>query len=209
MSLTVEVLDLGINNLASLRRGLSNAGARNLQVIATAEESKGATLLVLPGVGAFGAAVDVLTSRGLDDTIRHHVARGGYLVGVCLGMQLLASSSEESPGVRGLGLVPGEVRRLEPGAQDRVPNMGWSESTATRPDDAFPVLHRDVDYYFVHSYAVAPECDDDILATSTFGQTSFVSAVQRDNVLGVQFHPEKSSRPGAQFLVEVLEWANG
>jgi glutamine amidotransferase len=209
MPLTVEVLDLGINNLASLRRGLSDAGARELRIIATAEESRGADLLVLPGVGSFGSAVDELTSRGLDDTIRHHVARGGYLFGVCLGMQLLASTSEESPGIRGLGLIPGAVRRLDPGPRDRVPNIGWSESVAAQCDGPLPVLHRDVDYYFVHSYAVVPESNSDILATSSFGGTTFVSAIRRDSVLGVQFHPEKSSRPGAQLLTEVLEWANG
>jgi glutamine amidotransferase len=209
MTIEVEVLDLGINNLASLRRGLSAAGARELRVIASNEESRGADLMVLPGVGAFGAAVNELKQRGLDETLKHHVARGGYLVGVCLGMQLLTTASEESPREIGLDFVHGQVRRLEPNAGARVPNMGWGSSKTGDASIDFPTLARPLDYYFVHSFAVIPDNDDDILATSSFGDLHFVSAIIHDNVLGVQFHPEKSSRPGAQLLAEILEWANG
>jgi len=209
MTIEVEVLDLGINNLASLRRGLSDAGARSLRVIASSNESRGADLMVLPGVGAFGAAVDELDKRGLTETIKHHVASGGYLFGVCLGMQLLATASEESPTALGLNFVHGQVRRLTANAGARVPNMGWGNSLIVTESADFPTLSHPLDYYFVHSFAVVPDTDSDILATSAFGEQTFVSAVMHGNVLGVQFHPEKSSRPGARLLSDVLMWANG
>jgi glutamine amidotransferase len=209
LAIDVEVLDLGLNNLASLRRGLRDAGAKNLRVIASSNESRGADLMVLPGVGAFGAAVDELAQRGLDETLRHHVASGGYLFGVCLGMQLLTSASEESPGAVGLDFIPGQVRRLVPSADARVPNMGWGPSKAVGSADLIPVLGKPVDYYFVHSFAVVPDNEDDALATSVFGDDTFVSAIAHDNVMGVQFHPEKSSRPGAELLSQVLSWVDG
>lgn len=209
MTIEVELLDLGINNLASLRRGLSDAGARSLRVIASSNESRGADLMVLPGVGAFGAAVDELDKRGLKETIKHHVASGGHLFGVCLGMQLLATASEESPTADGLDLIHGQVRRLTANAGARVPNMGWGNSMATTESEEFPTLNHPLDYYFVHSFAVVPDSKEDILATSAFGEQSFVSVMMHENVLGMQFHPEKSSRPGARLLAEVLMWANG
>ena len=208
MAIEVEVLDLGINNLASLRRGLRDAGAKDLRVVASSEESRGADLMVLPGVGAFGAAMTELHERGLDETLRHHVASGGYLFGVCLGMQLLATASEESPGFAGLDFVYGQVRKLVPNEGTRVPNMGWGPSRA-ESSAAFAVLQRPVDFYFVHSFAVVPDDHADILAVSEFGDQPFVSAIARDNIIGVQFHPEKSSRPGSELLSQVLEWADG
>jgi len=209
MAIRVEILDLGINNLASLRRGLADAGASNLGIIASSEESRGADLLVLPGVGAFGAATAELESRGLGELAQAHVARGGYLFGVCLGMQLLSSSSEESPGATGLSLISGSVQKLESSGGARVPNMGWSPLHARQDNPRFPSLEQDLDFYFVHSYALIPEAEGDIFSTSPFGDHEFVSSVLRDNVLGTQFHPEKSSKPGKQLLSNVLEWARG
>jgi glutamine amidotransferase len=165
--------------------------------------------MVLPGVGAFGAAVEALDKRGLTETINHHVASGGYLFGVCLGMQLLATASEESPAAVGLDLIHGQVRRLTANAGARVPNMGWGNSLATTGSENFPTFSHPLDYYFVHSFALVPDSKEDVLATSDFGELSFVSAVIHENVLGMQFHPEKSSRPGAKLLTEVLTWANG
>jgi imidazole glycerol-phosphate synthase subunit HisH len=209
VALTVEVLDLGINNLASLCRGLGEAGVVGLRTISNAEESVGADLLVLPGVGAYGAAVNELEARGLDRTVKEHVAAGGLLFGVCLGMQLLGSSSDESPGYAGLGLVPGTVHKLIATEGSRVPNMGWSGVSPTALADPFPTLSKSLDFYFVHSFALVPDDPSDILLTSEFGSRSFVSGILRGNVLGMQFHPEKSSRAGNQLLVDVVEWARG
>lgn len=209
MAIEVEVLDLGINNLASLCRGLVVAGALGLRTVAAESESRGADLLVLPGVGAYGAAIDELKSRGLDGVVQNHVASGGFLFGVCLGMQLLGSASEESPEVVGLGLIPGQVRKLVPSPTTRVPNMGWNGVRATDKAEEFPTLHQQLDFYFVHSYAMEPDSEHDVLITSEFGGSSFVSGVLRDKILGLQFHPEKSSRAGNRLLADVVAWAHG
>lgn len=169
----------------------------------------GADLMVLPGVGAYGAAIGELRSRGLDQVVADHVGAGKPLFGVCLGMQLLSERSEESPGVSGLGFIPGEVRRLIPTGGARVPNVGWSGLEARSRAEAFPTLTGTRDFYFVHSYAFVPDDDEDVLATSLFGEGRFVAGVWRDNVLGLQFHPEKSSRGGIRVLSEVVAWAHG
>lgn len=209
MTIDVEVVDLGINNLASLCRGLREASKTEPQIIANAEDSRGADLLVLPGVGAYGAAVRELASRQLDRVVLDHVASGRPLLGVCLGMQLLGNTSEESPGVSGLALIPGSVRRLLAAGDARVPHMGWSGLYPGARAAEFPTLTHALDFYFVHSYAMVPDDDEDVLVTSAFGEGDFVAGVLRGNVLGVQFHPEKSSRGGAQFLQDVVAWARG
>jgi len=209
MGAAIEVIDLGVNNLASLVRGFRNVSDVEIRTVAAGTESRGADLMVLPGVGAFGAAVDELQSRGLDDLVREHVASGGPLFGVCLGMQLLADASQESPGRAGLGFIPGQSIKLEASERARVPNMGWTGASPGAGAGAFSSLARGTDYYFVHSYAVHPEDDRDILAWSDFDGRPFVSGLLRDNVLGVQFHPEKSSFGGQRLLAEVVEWALG
>lgn len=209
MGAVIEVIDLGVNNLASLVRGFRNVADIELRTVASAAESRGADLMVLPGVGAFGAAVEELRTRGLDDLVREHVASGGPLFGVCLGMQLLVDASEESPGRTGLGFISGEVRKLEASEQARVPNMGWTGASPSAAAQDFPSLAHGADYYFVHSYAVQPADERHVLAWSEFDGQPFVSGLIRDNVLGVQFHPEKSSLGGQRFLAEVVEWALG
>lgn len=209
MTTSIEVLDLGINNLTSLVHGLRNSADVDVRAIAHADDHRSADLLVLPGVGAFGAAVRALDDRGLRDVALAHVAEGGALFGVCLGMQLLTESSEESPGYPGLGLVPGETLQLPTSTGARVPNMGWACARPTEAAMAFPSFHRGVDYYFVHSYAVHPADPADVLSWSDFGDRSFASGIIRAKVLGVQFHPEKSSFGGQRLLTEVVEWALG
>jgi len=130
-------------------------------------------------------------------------------MGVCLGMQLLGDSSEESPGVRGLGLVPATVAKLVATGDVRVPNMGWNSLEPAEPARAFPTLLRPFDFYFVHSYAMVPDDEGDVLVRCRFGDTAFVAGVLRGNVLGLQFHPEKSSRGGLQLLADAVAWAHG
>ncbi len=209
MPIEVEVVDLGINNLASLTRGFQTAGDVELRVIADASETRGADLMVLPGVGGYGAAVDELRTRGLDAVVTAHAAAGLPLFGVCLGMQLLADGSEETPGSPGLGLIKGTVRKLKASGTDRVPNMGWTGADATDKAAPFGALREPFDFYFVHSFAMVPDDPDDVLITSQFAGEPFVSGVIHDNVLGLQFHPEKSSRGGIRLLGEVVAWAHG
>lgn len=209
MPLEVEIVDLGINNLASLTRGFAAASDVNVRVIAHASESRGAHLMVLPGVGGYGAAVEELRNRGLDTVVTEHAAAGFPLFGVCLGMQLLADASEETPGAPGLGLIKGTVRKLIASGTDRVPNMGWTGADATDKAAPFAALRQSLDFYFVHSFAMVPDDPDDVLITSQFAGSSFVSGVIHENVLGLQFHPEKSSRGGIRLLGEVVAWAHG
>ncbi len=209
MTIEVEVVDLGINNLASLTRGFESAGDVDLRVIADASESRGADLMVLPGVGGYGAAVEELRSRGLDRVVTDHAASGRPLFGVCLGMQLLAARRDESPEAPGRGLIKGAVRKLEAAGTARVPNMGWAGADATAKAAPFVTLTQPHDFYFVHSFAMVPDDPDDVLITSDFGGKPFVSGVIHDNVLGLQFHPEKSSHGGIRLLGEIVAWAHG
>jgi glutamine amidotransferase len=209
MGASIEVLDLGVNNLASLVRGFRNVSDAEIRIVSTADEGRGADLMVLPGVGAFGAAAMELRVRGLDEHVRDHVASGGPLFGVCLGMQLLTDASDESPGVAGLGFIPGRTMKLQASPQARVPNMGWTGVTATPNASDFPSLSRGSDYYFVHSFAVEPVDHGDVLVHSEFDGRPFVSGLIRDNVIGVQFHPEKSSFGGQRLLAEIVEWGLG
>ncbi len=161
--------------------------------------------LLLPGVGAFDAAMASLHGSDLVEVLRLRAEEGVPVLGICLGMQLLFDSSEEGV-VAGLGLIPGVVRRLpvdSPVGPVRIPHMGWSRLEHCRPHGLTEGIGADARFYFVHSYAAVPEDDGDIIGVSTHGSL-FVSAVARQNVLGVQFHPEKSHRYGKALLGNFL-----
>lgn len=191
-SVRVAVVDYRMSNLASVTKALERVGAV-VTVASTAEALGGADAVVLPGVGNFGQATERLAADGLDHAVRRSVAAGTPLLGICLGMQLLFDSSEESPGATGLGLIPGAVRRLR--TPEKVPNVGWREATwqGVRGND-------DTDaFYFNHSYACEPADLDQVLARSEHG-VRFCAAAGTEAVMGVQFHPEKSSRAGLALL---------
>jgi glutamine amidotransferase len=161
--------------------------------------------LLLPGVGAFDAGMASLHGSGLVEVVRLRASEGVPILGICLGMQLLFDTSEEGVAT-GLGLIPGVVRRLpmdSPSGSVRIPHMGWSRLEYCRPHGLTEGIGEEARFYFVHSYAVVPDDDGDIIGVSTHG-TRFVSAVARENVLGVQFHPEKSHRYGKALLGNFL-----
>jgi glutamine amidotransferase len=159
--------------------------------------------IVLPGVGAFGAAMARLQAAGFPDWIRAQVADGIPLLGVCLGMQLLFARSEESPTAIGLGLVPGEVRRLPSGL--KVPHMGWNQLAIRQPSPLMDGVADGSNVYFVHSYVVRPDDARDVIATTTYGE-EFPSVIQRGRLAGVQFHPEKSAETGQRLLRGAVGW---
>ena len=162
--------------------------------------------LLLPGVGAFDAGMASLHGSGLVEVVRLRASEGVPVLGICLGMQLLFDSSEEGVAA-GLGLIPGVVRRLpvdSPIGQVRIPHMGWSRLELCRPHSLTEGIGEDARFYFVHTYAAVPDDDRDIIGVSTHG-SRFVSAVARQNVLGVQFHPEKSHRYGKALLGNFLQ----
>jgi glutamine amidotransferase len=196
----VAVVDYGVSNLDSVARALEECGATPY-VTADPAELKHASLMVLPGVGAFADGMRNLRARGLDQALREQVLEQGVpLLGVCLGMHLLADRGSEGGESQGLGLIPGHVEKLQPDEPGtRVPHVGWNEVHPARPSPLMEGIEDGRDFYFVHSYHLA--CDDpaDVLATTPYCG-GIASAVQRGIVAGVQFHPEKSQKAGFALL---------
>lgn len=186
----IAVLDYGMGNLRSVARALERVGGR---VVVTAEPAvaQRADALVVPGVGAFSACMRNLHASGLADVIRGFATSSRPLLGVCLGMQVLFDSSEEGAG-RGLGLLPGAVRRLP--ASVRVPHMGWNDVAWGSDHPFVRGIPHGTRFYFVHSYAVDAE-NRFAVGTAEHGR-AFAAAVARDNVFATQFHPEKSGAAG-------------
>ncbi|MBN2323396.1 MAG: imidazole glycerol phosphate synthase subunit HisH [Spirochaetes bacterium] len=192
----ITIIDLGISNIKSIYRGFSVQGF-DVRVVTGPDGLKGAESLVLPGVGAFPRAMEILENRGLIEPILNHIDSGRPLLGVCLGMQLLFSDSVEHGLTRGLGIIPGHVVLFPPGRQ--VPHMGWNGVFQSQKSPIFSGIPEGADFYFVHSYVARPEQRGDVVSETDHGG-KFVSAVGRKNVFGVQFHPEKSQRPGLHLL---------
>ncbi len=188
----IALLDYGAGNLTSVRKALTAVGAAHFTPSAPAELA-GATGIVIPGVGHFGA------TRAIDDEWRSailgEVDRGVPLLGICLGMQYLFEASDEASGAAGLGLIPGRCTLLPPTL--KVPHVGWNSLKVTRPSVLLGSASDGEQVYFTHSYAapVGEAC----VATTAHGAT-FAAVVERDHVYGVQFHPEKSSEPGLRVL---------
>ena len=200
------IVDYGMGNIGSLRNMFSRIEVAP-DVTSDPERVSTAPRIVLPGVGAFDNAVDRLRSAGLWDSLEAARRRGTHILGVCLGMQLLLDGSDE--GERpGLGWVSGRARRFEPERAEpplRVPHMGWNhvKPTGTRPTTSCAIRRQMLGYYFVHSYFA--DCDRrSVVGTTTYG-VEFASVIQRDNVIGMQFHPEKSHRFGMAILETFLQ----
>jgi imidazole glycerol-phosphate synthase subunit HisH len=194
---SVALVDYGMGNRRSVEKALEHVGAR---VERTAERAPiaAAGAIVLPGVGAFPEAMRRLELLDLVDTIRERAAAGVPVLGICLGMQLLFDSSEEHEGAAGLGLLPGTVTRLRaPGL--KVPHIGWNAVTFERRSALVDGLGDAAAFYHVHSYACRPLAQSDVVGRGEYGER-FVSIVERGNVMGAQFHPEKSSLDGLALL---------
>jgi len=206
---TVALVYYGINNLASVRRALTDLGA-DVVIAERPDALAAASRIVLPGVGAFGEAMGRLRGGGWVEALREQVVdRGTPFLGICLGMQVLATSSDEAGFHEGLGLVPGCVRRLDAfGCSLRIPHVGWNEVHFVDNAALFRAIPQATDFYFVHSYAFAPDCAETVCATTTYGAT-LTAAVQHGHIFGTQFHPEKSSRAGRQILRNFLEHQPG
>jgi len=194
---TVALVDYGMGNRRSVEKALEHVGARAVRT-ADGGEIAAAEAIVLPGVGAFPEAMRRLAALRLVDLIRDRAAAGVPLLGICLGMQLLFDSSEEHEGAAGLGLLPGTVTRLDaPGL--KVPHIGWNTVAFQRPSTLTEGLGDAAAFYHVHSYACRPQEESDVVGRGDYGER-FVSIVERGNVMGVQFHPEKSSLDGLALL---------
>ncbi len=193
----LAVLDYGMGNRRSVEKAFAHVGAKPV-ITRDHDLVRAADGVIVPGVGAFPRAMRNLRELGLDELIRERAAAGVPVLGICLGMQLLFERSVEVEEADGLGLLGGHVRPLDAGGQ-RVPHIGWNVvrfERATRLNAGLPDA---VAFYHVHSFVVEPADPGDALGTAEYGER-FVSAVARDNVYGVQFHPEKSSRLGLRLL---------
>jgi glutamine amidotransferase len=200
----VAVVDYGMCNLDSVRRAVEECGG-TVVVSGQARDLKTANRIILPGVGAFPEAMRNIKALSLDRVLCEQVMENNIpLLGICLGMQLLARKGWEGEETDGLGLIPGEVRRLEPlGTDTRIPHIGWNEVFPAQESPLFSDIPSGKDFYFVHSYHFCPENDAHALAHTPYAG-SFVSAVQSGSVFGVQFHPEKSQKTGFQLLKNFL-----
>jgi len=198
----VSIVDYGVGNLHSIRRGIELAGA-DVMVTIERTEIEAADAIVLPGVGAFESAMDGLKDKF--GVIMEAVRAGKPLLGICLGMQLLLTRSEESNS-EGLNIIPGEVVRLPSGL--KVPHMGWNSLELRRENPILAGIASGSYMYFVHSYYARPKDSSTILTTTDYG-VEFPSIIAQDSIIGVQFHPEKSSKIGLQLLQNFVEMVKG
>ena len=213
MTSTVALIDYGSGNLRSAEKALWEAARRSgaeAQIVTTADPDAvaAADRVVLPGVGAFTACMDALEARpGLIEAMETAVrGRGVPFLGVCVGMQLMATRGLEFGERAGLDWIPGEVRRLEPAdPHAKVPHMGWNTLEPARPHPLFAGAPAETHMYFTHSYAFTPD-DPQAIVASTDHAGRFAAAVARDNMAGVQFHPEKSQDAGLALIGRFLQW---
>ncbi len=202
----IAIIDYGMGNLRSVQAGFEHVGQK---VFITDDPKKvmDASAVVLPGVGAFGDAIKRLEETGLDNAFRESVKSGKPCIGICLGLQLLFSESEEGGLFKGLDIVPGKVIRFE--NKLKVPHMGWNQINIKKP--GIPIFNNIPNFafmYFVHSYYVKPEDDSVIAATTDYG-IEFTSVIAKDNLFATQFHPEKSQKIGLQILYNFGMLAKG
>jgi imidazole glycerol-phosphate synthase subunit HisH len=198
---SVCILDYGSGNVGSVFN-LFSAVTGTVRVSNEPADIKDATHLVLPGVGAFGAAMRKIRERIPLDVVEGETANGKPLLGICVGMQVMADVGTEFGEHQGLGWIPGRVDRLEPGDRP-LPHVGWNDIAVARPHPLLEGLEQSSDFYYVHSYAFRPVREEDVLARTEFGET-FTSVIARDRLLGVQFHPEKSQKAGLRLVRNFL-----
>jgi glutamine amidotransferase len=199
------VIDYGAGNIGSVLNMIRYVGGQ-ADVARDPAGVLGANKILLPGVGSFDNAMTRLAGLGMVEPLKARAGAGVPLLGICLGMQLLADASEEGR-MAGLGLIPGHVRRFQfdgETAKLKIPHMGWNRVTPVRAHPLAQGLEDGARFYFVHSYFYDCERDEDILLRSVYG-CEFTSGVQRGNVMGVQFHPEKSHRYGMQLIRNFVE----
>jgi len=200
----VQILDYGIGNIKSLFSALSYL---NFKPIVDNKLKKNIDLLILPGVGSFGNAMNLLKCQNLIDEIKNYSLKGSKLLGICLGMQILFNNSEESEHIDGLKLINGNVKKLPIlSERTKLPNINWSELRINQEhsffnsDENFKGSH----YYFLHSYYCSCEDNLNISAYSKFNNFDFCAIVNKENIFGLQFHPEKSRKQGLELLKKII-----
>lgn len=203
----IAIIDYGMGNLRSVEKGFEKVGCQ-AQIVKSAEEILRADAVVLPGVGAFGMAMEHIIGAGLDKAIIESIQNGKPFLGICLGLQLLFDESEEFGPVKGLGVIPGKVVKFFPEgapAGVKIPHMGWNSINKVKDEAVLRDIPGGEHVYFVHSYYVVPD-DDNVTATTTeYGGFTFTSSVSCGNLYACQFHPEKSGSMGLTILKRFAE----
>lgn len=192
------IVDYGAGNLQSVKKALDFIGADSV-ITDNAEEILSADRVLLPGVGSFGDAMESMRAKKLDETVKKYAESGKPFLGICLGLQLLFEESEESPGVKGLGIFKGKIKRFSPDMGLKIPHIGWNSISIKQDCPIFGGIRENSYVYFVHSYYLEAQNPDDVAAVTNYG-IDFHSAVGKGNVFATQFHPEKSGDVGIAIL---------
>jgi imidazole glycerol-phosphate synthase subunit HisH len=200
----IGILSVGAGNIGSLQNAIFNLGF-DTRLVSNVDDFALISHLVLPGVGSYSTAMSDLRSRNLDSQILDYALSGKPLLGICLGMQLLSTSGEEGSLCQGLGLIPGRVVKIPNSDNLRVPHMGWNDIHVKRHHPIFDGVRPGVDFYFVHSYHFIADTDDSIISSVDYG-LQITAAIGFNNVVGTQFHPEKSQKNGIRILENFCLW---
>ena len=201
----ITLLDYGAGNVRSVINAIESLG-ESVSIVSQPGDILSAEKLVFPGVGAFGSMMDILNRKGFVQPLKEYLMSDRPFLGICLGLQALFESSEEAPEVAGLGIIPGQVKRFS--VDLSVPHIGWNGITICQPSRIFNEIDPAEKFYFVHSFHVAPSDGSVILTTTDYGAT-FVSSIQKNNIIATQFHPEKSGRAGLRILQNFLQTETG
>lgn len=197
----IAIIDYGMGNLKSVRNALNYLGIEN-KISKDPEEIRKADALILPGVGAFPDAMDTIEKLGLDKVIKEETQKGKYLLGICLGMQMLFEKGYEGIEKNGLALLKGNIIKMKDDKADniKIPHIGWNNLIYNRQDDMFKDIDEGKYVYYVHSYFVQGYNEEDLVAYSEYGPNKIPGVVRNKNVIGAQFHPEKSGTVGLGIL---------
>ncbi|MFA5168177.1 MAG: imidazole glycerol phosphate synthase subunit HisH [Candidatus Omnitrophota bacterium] len=200
----IAIIDYGMGNLRSVSKALEYLGA-SYKLCSKGKDLARATKIILPGVGAFGDAMKELKSRGFINVIGGLVTHKIKLMGVCLGLQLFFEKSEENPGVAGLGVFKGTVRKFR-SKNVKIPHMGWNDLKVLKKHPLLEGIPNGEYFYFVHSYYGKPEAKSLTLASCKYGREDFPAVVGNEHVFATQFHPEKSQEAGLRILKNFIQW---
>ena len=206
----IVIIDYGMGNLKSVRNALNYLGIEN-KISANPEEIKSADALILPGVGAFPDAMETIEKIGLDKVIKEEIKKGKYLLGICLGMQMLFERGYEGIEKNGLGLLKGNIIKMKDDKEKniKIPHIGWNNLKYNKQDKIFEHIDEGKYVYYVHSYFAQEYNEDDLIAYSEYGENKIPGLVRCKNIIGAQFHPEKSGTVGLNILKnfgELIKW---
>ena len=197
----IGIINFGYGNIQSITNALNDSGIKS-KVLSESKEVKNFDKLILPGVGSFKTCFEKLVEYGWKSEIQNHIAKKNYLLGICLGMQLMFEWGEEDGGSQGLGIFKGEVKKIEINKFEKLPHVGWNNIKLEKKNELFNGINYDVDYYFIHSFECLPKNKSEIIATTEFGNKKKIiaSVSNHKNIYGTQFHPEKSPPNGLKIL---------